>query len=153
MAKKKKKKTSNKKSSPVFGEGVNAFKGEVIKTADYNEAHGEPALRSAAAAEILAPIKEHRLNEPDMTRCSKCGHKCHCESKKPCGYKTWSGAIAGAEAVDYKDSQECKCKKCHHAEVVKDFPKKKKKRLAKASLINLLDSKRFGKGAVKNETV
>ena len=62
MAKKKKKKTSK-----------NFFEGEVVKTADYNKAHGlveEPALRSAAA-EILAPIKEHRLNEPDMTRCSK----------------------------------------------------------------------------------
>ena len=32
-------------------------------------------------------------------------------------------------------------------------PKKKKKRVAKASLIDLLDRKRFGKGAVKNETV
>ena len=150
MAKKKKKKTSNKKSSPVFGEGVNAFKGEVIKTADYNEVHGlveEPALRSAA--EVLAPVKEHRLNEPDMTRCSKCGHKCHCESKKPCGYRTWSGAIGGPPG----DVQECECKKCHHAEAVKDFPKKKKKRIAKASLIDLLDRKRFGKGAVKNETV
>jgi hypothetical protein len=43
--------------------------------------------------------------------------------------------------------------RCHHAEVVKNFPKKKKKRVAKASLIDLLDRKRFGKGAVKNETV
>ena len=138
MAKKKKKKTSKKKQSSLF-------EGEVIKTADYNEAHGlveEPALRSAA--EILAPIKEHRLNEPDMTRCSNCGHKCHCESKKPCGYKTWSGVVGTTG-----DSQECECKKCHHAEVVKEFPKKKKKRVAKASLIDLLDRKRFGTGAVK----
>ena len=149
----KKKKTSKKKSSPVFGEGVNAFKGEVIKTDDYNKEHGligdheEPALRSAA--EVLVPVKEHRLNEPDITRCSKCGHKCHCESKKPCGYRTWSGAIGGPPG----DVQECKCKKCYHAEVVKDFPKKKKKRIAKASLIDLLDRKRFGKGTVKDETV
>ena len=144
MAKKKKKKTSKKKIS-------NLFEGEVIKTADYNKAHGlveEPALRSAAA-EILAPIKEHRLNEPDMTRCSKCGHKCHCESKNPCGYRTWSGTVGG----EVDNTQECECKKCHHAEAVKDFPKKKKKRVAKASLIDLLDRKRFGKGAVKNETV
>ena len=145
---KKKKKTSKKKVS-------NLFEGEVIKTADYNKAHGlveeQPALRSAAA-EILAPIKEHRLNEPDMTRCSNCGHKCHCESKQPCGYRTWSGAIAG-ESGEADATQECECKKCHHAEVVKDFPKKKKKRIAKASLIDLLDRKRFGKGAVKNETV
>ena len=144
MAKKKKKKTSKKKIS-------NLFEGEVIKTADYNKAHGlveEPALRSAAA-EILAPIKEHRLNEPDMTRCSNCGHKCHCESKKPCGYRTWSGTVGG----EADSTQECECKKCHHAEAVKDFPKKKKKRIAKASLIDLLDRKRFGKGAVKNETV
>ena len=145
MAKKKKKKTSKKKIS-------NLFEGEVIKTADYNKAHGlveeQPALRSAAA-EILAPIKEHRLNEPDMTRCSNCGHKCHCESKKPCGYKTWSGTVGG----EADNTQECECKKCHHAEAVKDFPKKKKKRIAKASLIDLLDRKRFGKGAVKNETV
>ena len=140
MAKKKKKKTSKKKIS-------NLFEGEVIKTADYNEAHGlveEPALRSAAA-EILAPIKEHRLNEPDMTRCSNCGHKCHCESKKPCGYRTWSGTVGG----EADNTQECECKKCHHAEAVKDFPKKKKKRIAKASLIDLLDRKRFGTGAVK----
>jgi len=145
MAKKKKKKTSKKKIS-------NLFEGEVIKTADYNKAHGlveeQPALRSAAA-EILAPIKEHRLNEPDMTRCSNCGHKCHCESKKPCGYRTWSGTVGG----EADSTQECECKKCHHAEAVKDFPKKKKKRIAKASLIDLLDRKRFGKGAVKNETV
>ena len=48
---KKKKKTSKKKVS-------NLFEGEVVKTADYNKAHGlveEPALRSAAA-EVLAPI-------------------------------------------------------------------------------------------------
>jgi len=145
MPKKKKKKTSKKKIS-------NLFEGEVIKTADYNKAHGlveeQPALRSAAA-EILAPIKEHRLNEPDMTRCSNCGHKCHCESKKPCGYRTWSGTVGG----EADNTQECECKKCHHAEAVKDFPKKKKKRVAKASLIDLLDRKRFGKGAVKNETV
>ena len=143
MAKKKKKKTSKKKIS-------NLFEGEVIKTADYNKAHGlveEPALRSAA--EILAPIKEHRLNEPDMTRCSKCGHKCHCDSKKPFVYRTWIGEV-GTNPPETKDH---KCNKCHHAEVVKDFPKKKKKRVAKASLIDLLDRKRFGKGAVKNETV
>ena len=143
MAKKKKKKTSNKKQSSLF-------EGEVIKTADYNKAHGlveEPALRSAAA-EILAPIKEHRLNEPDMTICSKCGHKCHCDSKKPFVYRRWTAEV-GATG----ESKEYKCNKCHHAEVVKDFPKKKKKRIAKASLIDLLDRKRFGKGAVKNETV
>ena len=128
MAKKKKKKTSKKKIS-------NLFEGEVIKTADYNKAHGlveEPALRSAAA-EILAPIKEHRLNEPDMTICSKCGHKCHCDSKKPFVYRRWTGEV-GTNPPE-------------------DFPKKKKKRIAKASLIDLLDRKRFGKGAVKNETV
>ena len=138
MAKKKKKKTSNKKQSSLF-------EGEVIKTADYNKAHGlveEPALRSAAA-EILAPIKEHRLNEPDMTICSKCGHKCHCDSKKAFVYRRWTGEV-GATG----ESKEYKCNKCHHAEVVKDFPKKKKKRIAKASLIDLLDKKRFGKGAV-----
>ena len=143
MAKKKKKKTSKKKIS-------NLFEGEVIKTADYNKAHGlveEPALRSAA--EILAPIKEHRLNEPDMTRCSKCGHKCHCDSKKPFVYRTWIGEVG----TNPPETKEHKCNKCHHAEVVKDFPKKKKKRIAKASLIDLLDRKRFGKGAVKNETV
>jgi|TARA_B100000959_G_C14790195_1_gene545257 hypothetical protein len=143
MAKKKKKKTSKKKIS-------NLFEGEVIKTADYNKAHGlveEPALRSAA--EILAPIKEHRLNEPDMTRCSKCGHKCHCDSKKPFVYRTWIGEVG----TNPPETKEHKCNKCHHAEVVKDFPKKKKKRVAKASLIDLLDRKRFGKGAVKNETV
>ena len=140
---KKKKKTSKKKVS-------NLFEGEVIKTADYNKAHGlveEPALRSAA--EILAPIKEHRLNEPDMTRCSKCGHKCHCDSKKPFVYRTWIGEVG----TNPPETKEHKCNKCHHAEVVKDFPKKKKKRVAKASLIDLLDRKRFGKGAVKNETV
>ena len=134
MAKKKKKKTSK-----------NFFEGEVIKTADYNKAHGiveEPALRSAAA-EILAPIKEHRFNEPDMTRCSKCGHKCHCASKKPFVYRRWT-----AEVGAIGESKEYECKKCHHAEVVKNFPKKKKKRIAKASLIDLLDRKRFGKGAV-----
>ena len=144
MAKKKKKKTSKKKIS-------NLFEGEVIKTADYNKAHGlveEPALRSAAA-EVLAPVKEHRLNEPDMTRCSNCGHKCHCESKKPCGYRTWSGTVGG----EADNTQECECKKCHHAEAVKDFPKKKKKRIAKASLVDLLDRKRFGKGSVKNENI
>jgi len=144
MAKKKKKKTSNKKQSSLF-------EGEVIKTADYNKAHGlveEPALRSAAA-EILAPIKEHRLNEPDMTRCSKCGHKCHCDSKKPFVYRTWIGEVG----TNPPETKEHKCNKCHHAEVVKDFPKKKKKRVAKASLIDLLDRKRFGKGAVKNEAV
>ena len=141
MAKKKKKKTSK-----------NFFEGEVIKTADYNKAHGiaeeQPALRSAAA-EILAPIKEHRLNEPDMTICSKCGHKCHCDSKKPFVYRRWTGEVGTnpPETIEYE------CKKCHHAEFVKDFPKKKKKRIAKASLIDLLDRKRFGKGAVKNETV
>ena len=143
MPKKKKKKTSKKKVS-------NLFEGEVIKTADYNKAHGlveEPALRSAA--EILAPIKEHRLNEPDMTRCSKCGHKCHCDSKKPFVYRTWIGEVG----TNPPETKEHKCNKCHHAEVVKDFPKKKKKRVAKASLIDLLDRKRFGKGAVKNETV
>ena len=143
MAKKKKKKSSKKKIS-------NLFEGEVIKTADYNKAHGlveEPALRSAA--EILAPIKEHRLNEPDMTRCSKCGHKCHCDSKKPFVYRTWIGEVG----TNPPETKEHKCNKCHHAEVVKDFPKKKKKRVAKASLIDLLDRKRFGKGAVKNETV
>ena len=150
MPKKKKKKTNNnKKYSPVFGEGVNVAKREVIKTADYNKAHGltvgEPAL------EVAEPIKEHRLREPDMTRCSKCGHRCHCESKS-CDYRTWSGVIAG-ESGEADDTQICECKKCHHAEVVKDFPKKKKKRVAKASLIDLLDRKRFGKGAVKNETV
>ena len=145
MAKKKKKKTSNKKQSSLF-------EGEVIKTADYNKAHGlveeQPALRSAAA-EILAPIKEHRLNEPDMTICSKCGHKCHCDSKKPFVYRRWTGEVGTnpPETIEYE------CKKCHHAEFVKDFPKKKKKRIAKASLIDLLDRKRFGKGAVKNETV
>ena len=144
----KKKKTSKKKSSPVFGEGVNAFKGEVIKTADYNEAHGEPALRSAAA-EILAPVKEHRLNEPDMTRCSNCGHKCHCESKKPFVYRRWIGEVG----TNPPETKEYECKKCHHAEVVKDFPKKKKKRIAKASLVDLLDRKRFGKGSVKNENI
>ena len=142
---KKKKKTSKKKVS-------NLFEGEVIKTADYNKAHGlveeQPALRSAAA-EILAPIKEHRLNEPDMTRCSKCGHKCHCDSKKPFVYRTWIGEVG----TNPPETKEHKCNKCHHAEVVKDFPKKKKKRIAKASLIDLLDRKRFGKGAVKNETV
>ena len=145
MAKKKKKKTSNKKQSSLF-------EGEVIKTADYNKAHGiveeQPALRSAAA-EILAPIKEHRLNEPDMTICSKCGHKCHCDSKKPFVYRTWIGEVG----TNPPETKEHKCNKCHHAEVVKDFPKKKKKRIAKASLIDLLDRKRFGKGAVKNETV
>ena len=145
MAKKKKKKTSNKKQSSLF-------EGEVIKTADYNKAHGiveeQPALRSAAA-EILAPIKEHRLNEPDMTRCSKCGHKCHCDSKKPFVYRRWTGEVG----TNPPETTEYKCNKCHHAEVVKDFPKKKKKRIVKASLIDLLDSKRFGKGAVKNETV
>jgi hypothetical protein len=142
---KKKKKTSKKKVS-------NLFEGEVIKTADYNKAHGlveeQPALRSAAA-EILAPIKEHRLNEPDMTICSKCGHKCHCDSKKPFVYRTWIGEVG----TNPPETKEHKCNKCHHAEVVKDFPKKKKKRIAKASLIDLLDRKRFGKGAVKNETV
>ena len=141
MAKKKKKKTSK-----------NFFEGEVIKTADYNKAHGiaeeQPELRSAAA-EILAPIKEHRLNEPDMTRCSKCGHKCHCDSKKPFVYRTWIGEVG----TNPPETKEYKCNKCHHAEFVKDFPKKKKKRLAKASLADLLDRKRFGKGAVKNETV
>ena len=144
MAKKKKKKTSKKIPS-------NFFKGEVIKTADYNKAHGlveEPALQSAA--EVLAPVKEHRLNEPDKARCSSCGHKCHCESKKPCDYRTWSGAVGGEVTSDI---QVCECKKCHHAEVVKDFPKKKKKRIAKASLVDLLDKKRFGKGTVKDETV
>ena len=145
MAKKKKKKTSNKKQSSLF-------EGEVIKTADYNKAHGiveeQPALRSAAA-EILAPIKEHRLNEPDMTICSKCGHKCHCDSKKPFVYRRWTGEVGTnpPETIEYE------CKKCHHTEVFKNFPKKKKKRIAKASLIDLLDRKRFGKGAVKNETV
>lgn len=142
---KKKKKTSKKKVS-------NLFEGEVIKTADYNKAHGlveeQPALRSAAA-EILAPIKEHRLNEPDMTICSKCGHKCHCDSKKPFVYRRWTGEVG----TNPPETKEHKCNKCHHAEVVKDFPKKKKKRIAKASLIDLLDRKRFGKGAVKNETV
>ena len=141
---KKKKKTSKKKVS-------NLFEGEVIKTADYNKTHGlveEPALRSAAA-EILAPIKEHRLNEPDMTRCSKCGHKCHCDSKKPFVYRRWIGEVG----TNPPETKEYECKKCHHAEVVKNFPKKKKKRIAKASLIDLLDKKRFGKGAVKNETV
>lgn len=140
MAKKKKKKTSK-----------NFFKGEVVKTADYNKAHGiveEPALRSAAA-EILAPIKEHRLNEPDMTRCSECGNKCHCDSKKPLVYRTWIGEVG----TNPPETKEHKCKKCLHAEVVKDFPKKKKKRIAKASLVDLLDSKRFGKGAVKNENI
>ena len=144
MAKKKKKKTSKKKIS-------NVFEAEVIKTADYNKAHGlveEPALRSAAA-EILAPIKEHRLNEPDMTRCSNCGHKCHCESKKPFVYRRWTGEVG----TNPPETKEYECKKCHHASVVKNFPKKKKKRIAKASLIDLLDRKRFGKGAVKNETV
>jgi hypothetical protein len=142
MPKKKKKKTSKKKIS-------NLFEGEVIKTADYNKAHGlveEPALRSAAA-EILAPIKEHRLNEPDMTRCSKCGHKCHCASKKPFVYRRWTGEVGTTPP----ETKEYECKKCHHAEAVKDFPKKKKKRIAKASLVDLLDRKRFGKGAVKNE--
>ena len=142
---KKKKKTSKKKVS-------NLFEGEVIKTADYNKAHGiaeeQPALRSAAA-EILAPIKEHRLNEPDMTWCSKCGHKCHCASKKPFVYRRWTGEVG----TNPPETKEYECKKCHHAEAVKDFPKKKKKRIAKASLIDLLDRKRFGKGAVKNETV
>ena len=141
MAKKKKKKTSK-----------NFFEGEVIKTADYNKAHGiaeeQPALRSAAA-EILAPIKEHRLNEPDMTRCSKCGHKCHCDSKKPFVYRTWIGEVG----TNPPETKEYKCNKCHHVEVVKNFPKKKKKRIARASLVDLLDRKRFGKGAVKNETV
>ena len=140
MAKKKKKKTSK-----------NFFKGEVVKTADYNKAHGiveEPALRSAAA-EILAPIKEHRLNEPDMTRCSECGNKCHCDSKKPLVYRTWIGEVG----TNPPETKEHKCKKCLHAEVVKDFPKKKKKRIAKASLVDLLDSRRFGKGAVKNENI
>ena len=110
MAKKKKKKTSK-----------NFFEGEVIKTADYNKAHGiaeeQPALRSAAA-EILAPIKEHRLNEPDMTRCSKCGHKCHCDSKKPFVYRTWIGEVG----TNPPETKEYKCNKCHHAEFVKDFP-------------------------------
>ena len=137
---KKKKKTSKKKVS-------NLFEGEVIKTADYNKAHGlveeQPALRSAAA-EILAPIKEHRLNEPDMTICSKCGHKCHCDSKKPFVYRRWTGEVG----TNPPETKEYECKKCHHAEVVKDFPKKKKKRIAKASLVDLLDRKRFGKGAV-----
>ena len=136
MAKKKKKKTSK-----------NFFEGEVIKTAAYNKAHGiveEPALRSAAA-EILAPIKEHRLNEPDMTICSKCGHKCHCDSKKPFVYRRWTGEVG----TNPPETTEHQCKKCHHAEFVKDFPKKKKKRIAKASLIDLLDRKRFGTGAVK----
>ena len=140
MAKKKKKKTSK-----------NFFEGEVVKTADYNKAHGiveEPALRSAAA-EILAPIKEHRLNEPDMTRCSECGNKCHCDSKKPLVYRTWIGEVG----TNPPETKEHKCKKCLHAEVVKDFPKKKKKRIAKASLVDLLDSKRFGKGPVKNENI
>ena len=103
MAKKKKKKTSKKKIS-------NLFEGEVIKTADYNKAHGlveEPALRSAA--EILAPIKEHRLNEPDMTRCSKCGHKCHCDSKKPFVYRTWIGEVG----TNPPETKEHKCNKCH----------------------------------------
>jgi len=149
MPKKKKKKTSKNKIS-------NLFEGEVIKTADYNKAHGITEYNEANIERswpgIVSPIKEHRLNEPDMTRCSNCGHKCHCESKQPCGYRTWSGAIAG-ESGEADATQECECKKCHHAEVVKDFPKKKKKRIAKASLIDLLDSKRFGKGAVKNETV
>ena len=134
MAKKKKKKTSK-----------NFFEGEVIKTADYNKAHGFIEELASDVAEIFAPIKEHRLNEPDMTRCSKCGHKCHCESKKPCGYRTWSGTVGG----EADNTHECECKKCHHAEAVKDFPKKKKKRVAKASLIDLLDRKRFGAGAVK----
>ena len=140
MAKKKKKKTSK-----------NFFEGEVVKTADYNKAHGiveEPALRSAAA-EILAPIKEHRLNESDMTRCSECGNKCHCDSKKPLVYRTWIGEVG----TNPPETKEHKCKKCLHAEVVKDFPKKKKKRIAKASLVDLLDRKRFGKGAVKNENI
>ena len=140
MAKKKKKKTSK-----------NFFKGEVVKTADYNKAHGiveEPALRSAAA-EILAPIKEHRLNEPDMTRCSECGNKCHCDSKKPLVYRTWIGEVG----TNPPETKEYKCNKCHQAEAVKDFPKKKKKRRAKASLVDLLDRKRFGKGAVKNENI
>ena len=144
MPKKKKKKTSKKKIS-------NLFEGEVIKTADYNKAHGlveEPALRSAAA-EILAPIKEHRLNEPDMTKCSKCGHKCHCDSKKPFVYRRWTGEVG----TNPPETKEYECKKCHHAEAVKDFPKKKKKRIAKASLVDLLDRKRFGKGSVKNENI
>ena len=146
MAKKKKKKTSKKKIS-------NVFEAEVIKTADYNKAHGITEYNEANIERswpgIVSPVKEHRLNEPDMTRCSNCGHKCHCESKKPCGYRTWSGTVGG----EADNTQECECKKCHHAEAVKDFPKKKKKRVAKASLIDLLDRKRFGKGAVKNETV
>ena len=138
---KKKKKTSKKKIS-------NLFEGEVIKTADYNKAHGITEYNEANVERswpgIVSPVKEHRLNEPDMTRCSNCGHKCHCESKKPCGYRTWSGTVGG----EADDTQECKCKKCRHAEAVKDFPKKKKKRIAKASLIDLLDRKRFGKGVV-----
>jgi hypothetical protein len=105
--------------------------------------------KESAAAEILAPIKEHRLNEPDMTRCSKCGHKCHCASKKPFVYRRWTGEVGTTPP----ETKEYECKKCHHAEAVKDFPKKKKKRIAKASLVDLLDRKRFGKGSVKNENI
>jgi len=99
-------------------------------------------------------IKEFFAEQPKLKHeidytCSKCGHKCHCDSKKPFVYRTWIGEVG----TNPPETKEHKCNKCHHAEVVKDFPKKKKKRIAKASLIDLLDRKRFGKGAVKNETV
>jgi hypothetical protein len=140
------KKSSKKKYSPVFGEGINVFKGEVIKTADYNKAHGpveQPALRSVAA-EILAPI--------EVERCKKCGHLCHC--KESCTKQTWTGAIKGAKPVSNKktDMEHCECKKCECVEKVK-IKRKKKMVLKKASLIDLLDRKRFGKGKVTNVNI
>ena len=135
---KKKKKTSKKKVS-------NLFEGEVIKTADYNKAHGlveEPALRSAAA-EILAPIKEHFLNE-QPSDCMECGHGCHCEDD--CNKRVFTGAIKGDGNVD-NESHICTCTncQCHKKAMAKDRVIKKKKRLKSGTLRDLLDKKRFGK--------
>ena len=123
----------------------NKFEGVVRTHTD--EDGNELPLRSAAA-EVLVPIKEHRLNE-QQSDCIECGHACHCENN--CNKTIYTGAVTGDSSIAQLPSQSCQCTncQCHKKAMAKDrVVNKKKKRLKSGTLRDLLDKKRFGKSAV-----
>ena len=69
----------------------------------------------------------------------------------------WSDIYQSVEKFS-KEKQEKKRlakkeKEKQEKKIIAKEKRQEKKRIAKASLVDLLDRKRFGKGAVKNETV
>ena len=128
-----------------LGEGPNAFKGKVIDTAEYNRI----LSLNIEGPEELTLTKQHFLDE-QPSDCIECGHPCHCENN--CNKTIYTGTVTGDSSIAQLPSQSCQCTncQCHKKAMAKDrgIVKKRRKRLKSGTLRDLLDKKRFGKGAL-----